>query len=121
MHDIFDGWGAESRTRPLYWTSKDHLLFEELTISAIVERREYSGQDKWVVVVEKLRYSDGWEHADVVSRHACRDNAEAAAVEWMENLADTVIPTVIDVTAFLDDGGKLSGDDLEKTYSQCTK
>ncbi|MFC6964610.1 hypothetical protein ACFQL7_25295 [Halocatena marina] len=37
----------------MYWTSKDHLLFEELTISAIVERREYSSQDRWVVVIEK--------------------------------------------------------------------
>ncbi len=45
--------GAESRTRLVYWTSKDHLLFEELTISAIVERREYSSQDRWVVVIEK--------------------------------------------------------------------
>ncbi|MFC6964185.1 hypothetical protein [Halocatena marina] len=95
---------AESKSQPFHWESKDHLLFDEITISVIVERQEFSGKDKWVVIVEKTRHSDGWESTDTVSQHACRGKAEAAAIEWMETLIETVVLTVADVHEFVDDG-----------------
>lgn len=94
----------EANNHPYHWESKNHLLLKKIEVNVWVERRAFSGDDKWIAKAQQQRHTDGWSKFNVITRESNKEVARTMAVEWMDAYVEKVVVCPESLNELREDG-----------------